>query len=91
MKLLFFISCALISHGSSVFSFPLIKNSSTSLPSWKNMVKNVKIFMQNINEMSTVSQKSTVTSEFCRILENGPIKTSDRIFLINGWRWHTIR
>jgi hypothetical protein len=91
MELLFFVIAVLINHVSSVFSFPVTKNSSSVFSFHSSLKSAVHNFMQNINDiMPAVATSSSRNLEFNIILDNGPIPIKDRMFLINGWRWHTI-
>lgn len=42
-----------------------------------------------LNDVLHADVKSDVQSELKAIIENGPVALKDRLFLINGWRWHT--
>jgi hypothetical protein len=54
-----------------------------------NMFKDMEKSMKNSLRMTSLDKQITETN-IEKVIEEGPIPSSERQYLINGWRWHTL-
>ena len=63
---------------------PFTKNKTTFAKS--NLYKRLVRLKMSLNDAS-----GSFSADLKEIIDKGPIDINDRVFVINGWRWHTLR
>ena len=99
MKVISFFVCILLLGCNSlvpmsIFSSPQSIHSMTLLPKLENPLKNFKFMKTREGQNKRIrfgSKRSLqmVSNEIFDVIDEGPIPVDDRVFTINGWRWHT--
>ena len=67
-------------------SNPFTKNKTAAMGGGNSLYRGLIKLKMSLREGST-----SLPADLKEVIDLGPIEAANRVFVINGWRWHTIR